>query len=77
LKINHLATRGANFTSITVLGIDAICPTLFTPKNGAQLNVNQGDQIGRIFAHWAIVYFGQIFETLKSSPYFLATSFHC
>jgi hypothetical protein len=21
----------------------------------------QGDQIGRIFAHWVIVYFGQIF----------------
>jgi hypothetical protein len=22
---------------------------------------DQGDQIGRIFAHWAIVYFGQFF----------------
>jgi hypothetical protein len=27
----------------------------------------QGDQIGRIFTHWAIVYFGQFFETYKSS----------
>jgi hypothetical protein len=23
---------------------------------------NQGDQIGRIFAHWVLVYFGQIFD---------------
>jgi hypothetical protein len=25
---------------------------------------NQGDQIWRIFAHWAIVYFGQLFRKL-------------
>jgi hypothetical protein len=28
----------------------------------------QGDQIGRIFACWAIVYLGQVFENYKSSP---------
>jgi hypothetical protein len=33
----------------------------------------QGDQIGRIFAQWAIVYFGQFFENHKSSPNFCAT----
>jgi hypothetical protein len=35
----------------------------------------QGDQIGLIFAHWVIVYFGYSFENLKSSPYFWATTF--
>jgi hypothetical protein len=29
----------------------------------------QGDQIGRIFAYWAIVFFGQFFY-YRSSPYF-------
>jgi hypothetical protein len=29
---------------------------------------NQGDQIGRIFACWAIVYSGQVFENYKSNP---------
>jgi hypothetical protein len=27
-------------------------------------NQNQGDQIGRIFAYWSIVSFGQFFERL-------------
>jgi hypothetical protein len=26
---------------------------------------NQGDQIGRIFAHWAIVSFGQFFRKVE------------
>jgi hypothetical protein len=34
---------------------------------------NQGDQIGRIFAQWANVYFGQYFEKHKSDPNFWAT----
>jgi hypothetical protein len=34
----------------------------------------QGDQIGRIFAHWAIVFFGRFFENDKSSiRHFLVT----
>jgi hypothetical protein len=36
----------------------------------------QGDQIGRIFDHWAAVYFGQFFYC-SSSPNFWSTSFHC
>jgi hypothetical protein len=32
----------------------------------------QGDEIGRIFAYWAIVYFDQFFENFKSSPNFWA-----
>jgi hypothetical protein len=29
------------------------------------VNCGQGDQIGRIFAYWAIVYFGQFFYIQK------------
>jgi hypothetical protein len=29
----------------------------------------QGDRIGRIFAYWAIFFFGQIFETFGSINY--------
>jgi hypothetical protein len=36
----------------------------------------QGDQIGRIFASWAIVCFGQFFENYKNSPNLGATSPH-
>jgi hypothetical protein len=30
----------------------------------------QGDQIGRIFALWVIVCFGQFFENYRSNPHF-------
>jgi hypothetical protein len=30
----------------------------------------QGDQIGRIVAHWAIVHFEQFLDTYRSSPVF-------
>jgi hypothetical protein len=46
---------------------------LFKPKvsiwvnfGGRFLSCNQGDQIGRKFAHGAIVYFGQVFEKLQT-----------
>jgi hypothetical protein len=39
-------------------------------------DVEQGDQIGRIFALWAIVFFGQFFENFISSPNFWVTVFH-
>jgi hypothetical protein len=35
----------------------------------------QGDQIGRIFAFWAIVFFGVLYEKYKCSPNFCATFF--
>jgi hypothetical protein len=35
----------------------------------------QGDKIGRIFAYWAIYFFGDIFENYRRSPNFLATFF--
>jgi hypothetical protein len=35
----------------------------------------QGGQIGRIFAHWAIVYCGQFLENYRSSPNFWTTIF--
>jgi hypothetical protein len=37
---------------------------------------NQGDQIGRIFADWAAVYFGQFIENFKSYPNYWASIFH-
>jgi hypothetical protein len=36
-------------------------------QNGRQ---RQSDQIGRIFAHWAIVYFGHFFENYNVGPNF-------
>jgi hypothetical protein len=39
----------------------------------ATLSSLQGDQIGRIFAPWVIVYFGQFFENYRSSPHFWST----
>jgi hypothetical protein len=35
----------------------------------------QGDQIGRNFAQWAIVYFGELYKNYRSSPKFSATFF--
>jgi hypothetical protein len=35
-----------------------------------------GDQIGRIFAHWAIIYFGQWFEKLQKENIFWAAFSH-
>jgi hypothetical protein len=37
---------------------------------------NQGDQIGRIFAHWAIVFFGHILENSRSGTNSLASFCH-
>jgi hypothetical protein len=36
--------------------------------------MNQGGQIGRIFANWVIAYFGQFFENDKSCPNLLTLS---
>jgi hypothetical protein len=36
----------------------------------ASVRYRQGDQIGRILAHWAIVYFGQVSENYKISRHF-------
>jgi hypothetical protein len=33
----------------------------------------KGDQIGRIFAHWVIVYFGHLFENYRTSTNFWGT----
>jgi hypothetical protein len=47
----------------------------FQSKSGLRsfpdLASGKGDQIGRIFAYWAIAYFGQIFENYKISGNFL------
>jgi hypothetical protein len=36
----------------------------------------QGDQIGRIFAQWVTVCFGQLFENDRNIPKFRATLFN-
>jgi hypothetical protein len=36
----------------------------------------QGDHIGRIFAYWAIVYFGQFVVNYKSRRNFVAAFYH-
>jgi hypothetical protein len=36
----------------------------------------EGDQIGRFFAYWAIVYFGLCFENYRNNPNYLATFCH-
>jgi hypothetical protein len=38
------------------------------------IRLNQGE-IGRIFAHWAIAYFGQFLENNRSRPIFWSTYF--
>jgi hypothetical protein len=38
--------------------------------------LRQGDQIGRSFAKWVIVYFGQLLENYGRIPHFGATLFH-
>jgi hypothetical protein len=37
-----------------------------------QVAKKQGDQIGRFFAYWAIVYFGRFIDTDRSGPSFCA-----
>jgi hypothetical protein len=41
------------------------------------VNERQGDQIGRILAYWAIVFFGLFFENYKRSPNVSATFIYC
>jgi hypothetical protein len=44
--------------------------------NSLKVHYLQGDQIGRIFAYWEIVFFGWLYENGKGSPNFGATSSH-
>jgi hypothetical protein len=58
--------------------------TPFFTKRGQVINVkiclhrlvcDQGDQIGRIFTHWAIVYFGWFYRNYRSRPHFLGIDY--
>jgi hypothetical protein len=53
---------------------DLASPT--APFSFLFLVVPQGDQIGRIFAYWAIVFFGQFFENYRRGTNSWATFFH-
>jgi hypothetical protein len=44
-------------------------------QSGHLVGSEQGDQIGRIFAQWTIVYFGQFFDNYKSGQHFYASFF--
>jgi hypothetical protein len=46
-----------------------------TKKLFILLHLRQGDQIGRIFAYWAIVYFGQFILNYRSRPNVRTTFF--
>jgi hypothetical protein len=66
---------GCHLGPISACGTN--CPGTNRP-NGMLLKLysmltRQGDQIGRIFAQWAIVYYGQFFENYRSSRHFCAT----
>jgi hypothetical protein len=37
--------------------------------SGDTKSVRQGDQIGRIFAYWAILFIGQLFENYRNSTF--------
>jgi hypothetical protein len=48
--------------------------TLHARRFANEVRVIRGDQIGRIFALWALVYFGQFFK-LQKNPKLSATFF--
>jgi hypothetical protein len=43
----------------------------YSKQNKVRMKAEQGDQIGRIFAHW--VYFGQFLENYRPIPHYWAT----
>jgi hypothetical protein len=69
MKIYHLATLNQYYAARASTTLDH-----FVTKFEA--TYWQDDQIGRIFAHWAIAYFGQFFENYRSNPNFWDTIFH-
>jgi hypothetical protein len=48
---------------------------VFAEWNGERVAVGQGDQIGRIFAHWAIVYFGHVFKKIQKERKYVGNIF--
>jgi hypothetical protein len=51
---------------VTLCAVDTVIIAKATSQD-------QGNQIGIIFVHWVIVYFGQIFENYKRSRHFWTT----
>jgi hypothetical protein len=41
---------------------------IFSMQFAAYIGMQQGDQIGRIFSFWAIVYLEKLFENFRKSP---------
>jgi hypothetical protein len=65
------AVSGISFFILKLQQQIAILPMLVDVSSSTYI----GDQIGRIFAHWAIVYFGQVFENYRSTQMFVSTNF--
>jgi hypothetical protein len=52
------------YEQVSIGSMSGIClPVVFGPM---PLCLNQGDQIGRIFAYWRCFYFGQFFQIFLS-----------
>jgi hypothetical protein len=49
------------------------CSHLIGNTGSNEVNRDQGDQIGRIFAQWVDVYFGQLLQNYRSIPQIWAT----
>jgi hypothetical protein len=79
LKANITQGHKTRMTHQLLNILRLLCPCL-QGKKIKSLNfiilVVKGDQIGRIYAQWAIVYFGQCFENYWSGANFWATLFH-
>jgi hypothetical protein len=56
-------------------------PPLFSRSTKADKSrifflTKQGDQIGRLFAYWVVVYLGPYFLNYRSRPHFWESPFH-
>jgi hypothetical protein len=68
--------KKCTLTSICITGFMMV--TVFKTGHATLVkHCSQGDQIGRIFAQWATVYFGQFFLNYRSSPHMCSTFFLC
>jgi hypothetical protein len=55
------------------LSVPVISQVFFHGNLENQKDQCQGNQIGQIFAQWAIVYYVQCFENYRSRPHFYST----
>jgi hypothetical protein len=76
-KPKNTITKRENYFKVcssTYTYVDTIHRGHLDPQKNECLN--QGDQIVRIFAHWAIVYFGQFLENYRGNTNFWSPIFY-